>query len=161
MSLVLSPGAFLSLPVTFPNYSSPKSVPSVYKGISNISTNHQSAAPSYFPWDPQKSFPALPVTQDPAPEEYGPFHSWRRRGGMKWYSWRIICNRRQRASCSFTRAWHWWNTHSIKFATWRFTCRGPSVVLPAELVIIHETNLISHEMNLISSFPIWRILYVA
>ena len=33
---------------------------------------------------------------------------WRRERKWETKSWRIISNRRWRASCSFTRAWHWW-----------------------------------------------------
>lgn len=35
VSLVLSPETFLLLSITFLNYSSPKSVPNIFKGISN------------------------------------------------------------------------------------------------------------------------------
>ena len=33
---------------------------------------------------------------------------WRRERKWEMNSWRIISNRRWRASCSFTHAWHWW-----------------------------------------------------
>ena len=30
-------------------------------------------------------------------------------GGGRWQSWRIVNNRRRRASCNFTHAWCWWH----------------------------------------------------
>ena len=50
--------------------------------------------------------------------------------GGKWWSWRIVTDRRRRASCDFIHAWRWWNArlHLWKFAAWRFICKGLTVV---------------------------------
>ena len=36
------------------------------------------------------------------------------RGGERWESWRSVSNRRWRASCNFTHAWHWWQVHPFE-----------------------------------------------
>ena len=42
---------------------------------------------------------------------------------------KVGCNRRRRASCSFTHTWRWWNacSHLWKFASWKFICRALAV----------------------------------
>ena len=51
------------------------------------------------------------------------------RGSGRWWGRRIVSNRRWRASCNFTQAWHWWHMHSQlwKFTTWRFIGRVTTI----------------------------------
>ena len=60
------------------------------------------------------------------------------RGGGRWWSWRMITNRRWRASWNFTDAWHWWQrfssvqwlSHVQLFVTpWTATCQASCPLL--------------------------------
>ena len=73
------------------------------------------------------------------------------RGGRRWSNWRIISNRRQRASFNFTHAWHWWHrlwflagfksTHPLEEPwCWRTILRIPWTTGRSNQSILKEIN---------------------
>ena len=82
-----------------------------------------------------------------------------RTGGGRWQGWRIVSNRRWRASCSFTHTWYYWNEHLYlwKFATWRFICRGLTVCTVGDPYNI--SNISRHENFVCRQSPFCNFLY--
>ena len=62
------------------------------------------------PWKVQQYSTTADIQGLASSEEAGRVTDGGGKGGGRWYSWRVISNRRRRADCDVIHTWCWWHT---------------------------------------------------